>query len=412
VSNSLALAAVTSTIRFLLEHAIQQDPALTSTVVTTKPPGTARGTNRGKQLNLFLYEVRPNAAFSNADPRAAAGALPPLALKLYYLLTAYGDDRDDEDTISQQVLGRALSTLHDHPLLGADEIKNALPDSELENQLERVRITFQVLTNEDIWKLWGAFQTPFRLSAAYEVSVVLIDSTRPSRSPLPVLKRGQGDRGVLTTPSPSPALDAVAPVATPARLVAKPGDDLRVTGQGFTDQTSSVRLVGPGAAPVLSLTPLAGGSPTELRVHLSSPAEDPDLSKLAPGIYRLSVVMTLPGPQSWTTNEVAFALAPTITVAPVTAAAGDLQLTVTCSPQVRPSQRVLLLFGDRQIAVDTAPTPANTTQPSTFTFKVPGVAAGSYVVRLRVDGVDSLPVVATGTPPVLAFDPAQTVTVT
>jgi hypothetical protein len=32
-------------------------------------------------------------------------------------------------------------------------------------------------------------------------------------------------------------------------------------------------------------------------------------------------------------------------------------------------------------------------------------------VRLRVDGVDSIPVVYAGTPPVAAFDAAQTVTI-
>jgi hypothetical protein len=33
-------------------------------------------------------------------------------------------------------------------------------------------------------------------------------------------------------------------------------------------------------------------------------------------------------------------------------------------------------------------------------------------VRLRVDGVDSIPVIVTGTPPLPAFDPAQQVVIT
>ena len=422
MSNSLAIAAATSTIRFLLERAIQADPALSGTPVTTKPPATARGTNRGKQLNLFLYEVRPNAAFWNGDTRSAPGTLPPLALNLYYLLTAYADDRDDEDAISQQVLGRALSTLHDHPLLDASEIQAALAGSELESQLERVRITFQVLTNEDIWKLWSAFQTPFRLSAAYEASVVLIDSTRPAVSALPVLKRGSDDRGVQTVPAPSPSVTGVTPVASFPRPGALLGDDLRIVGQALDGAGDDVtaRLTGPGDAPVQELAPVPGAPSGELRVHLPSPSEDPDLSKFAPGIYRLGLVIRRPDqpvgdpprPLLWTTNEVAFGLAPLVTVAPLAAAAGDLTLTLTCQPRLRPEQRVLLLFGDRQVAVDTVTTPGNTAQPSTLTFQVSAVPAGRYVVRLRVDGVDSVPVVMTGTPPKPAFDPNQTVVVT
>ena len=56
-------------------------------------------------------------------------------------------------------------------------------------------------------------------------------------------------------------------------------------------------------------------------------------------------------------------------------------------------------------------TPADTSQPSSILFKLTGLASGSYVVRLRVDGVDSIPVVHSGTPPVAGFDPAQKVSV-
>jgi hypothetical protein len=47
----------------------------------------------------------------------------------------------------------------------------------LHEQVERVRITLQPLTLEEVAKLWNVFQTPYRISVAYEVSVVLIEST-------------------------------------------------------------------------------------------------------------------------------------------------------------------------------------------------------------------------------------------
>ena len=46
-----------------------------------------------------------------------------------------------------------------------------------------------------------------------------------------------------------------------------------------------------------------------------------------------------------------------------------------------------------------------------LTFTIPGVAVGEYPVRLRVEGIDSLPVTFSGTPPTFEFDPLQTVRV-
>ena len=54
-----------------------------------------------------------------------------------------------------------------------------VPGSNLHEQIERVRITPQPLSLEEISKLWAAFQTNYRLSAAYQAAVILIESTAP-----------------------------------------------------------------------------------------------------------------------------------------------------------------------------------------------------------------------------------------
>jgi hypothetical protein len=68
------------------------------------------------------------------------------------------------------------------------------------------------------------------------------------------------------------------------------------------------------------------------------------------------------------------------------------------------------LFGESQIVPDSIVTPADTSQPTTLTFLIQDVDPGEYVVRLRVDGVDSLPFVRT--PTGLEFAADQQVTVT
>ncbi len=108
MSNSLAIEAVTSALQKLLEDGTKlldngnPDPELTDLEVTTQPPDRARNTKTNNQINLFLYQTAVNAALRNMDmPRSVRSgetSLPPLALNLYYLVTAYG--KNNEDTLA------------------------------------------------------------------------------------------------------------------------------------------------------------------------------------------------------------------------------------------------------------------------------------------------------------------------
>jgi hypothetical protein len=116
-----------------------------------------------------------------------------------------------------------------------------------------------------------------------------------------------------------------------------------------------------------------------------------------------------------TTNQLPLAFAPRVTaIAPPSPvardASGDVTLTISCSPQVRPAQRAVLLVGDREQVAE--PHPVDTTTLQFVIRDAPVVSAA--VVRLRVDGVDSLPFtrVAVPPPPHMAFDDAQRVTIT
>jgi Pvc16 N-terminal domain len=402
VSNALAISATTLTLQALLTQATPN--------VTTLPPDRARNGGAGDQLNLFLYQTLLNPAWRNMDlPRQVKSGETghaPLPLNLHYLITAYGDNETD----SHEVLGKAMSVLHDHTLLDAAEIRGAtqvdLPESDLHQQLERIRITLLPLSVEEIFKLWSGFQTQYRLSAAYEISLVLIESTRPTRTPLPVLQRGKDDRGVTAVASAAPTLFTLIPEhKLPS---AQLGSLLTLEGQNLngdlTVRFNNFRLETP-----LELSPQAGGSSSQLQVRL--PSGSPAISDWLAGFYTVSLVTHLPDLPAWTSNEVALGLAPTFTLSSSGASVGDT-LTITCSPRLHPEQRALILFADQHLQPQTINTPLDTTQPSTLTFQVPNVGTGEYVVRLRVDGVDSLPFRLSGTPVRLQFDPNQKVVVT
>lgn len=406
MSNSLAIAAVTATLRNLLTQGLTAD--LPGTTVTTRPLDLARnGDGNGNQLNLFLYQTVLNAAWRNTEMpgqvKPGETGLPPLGLNLYYLITAYG--QNDDETLSHRLLGRAMSVLHDHPLLGAAEIKAALPNNDLHEQVERVRITPEPLSLDEMSKLWTAFQTQYRVSTAYQVSVVLIESTRPAKTPLPVLTRGSGDQGVTAQPDLIPPYPTLEAVRLPnQQLSARLGDVLTLSGHHLAGDSVVVRFMNPRLTTPREVVPLPGGTAAVITVQLPNAPAD-----WIAGFYTLAAVVRRAGEPDRTTNELPLSLAPRIlTIAPNPAArnaGGNVTLTLTCRPEVRPEQRAALLLGDREILSQPHPT-----QTNSLTFQIIAVAAGNYFLRLRVDGVDSVLVDRTVTPPV--FDPTQKVTIT
>lgn len=445
MSNSLAIAAVTESLRSLLDRRVNaapavdpgSDPALAGTQVTTRPPDRARvGGANGNQLNLFLYQTSPNAAWRNLPPqertRTGERAHPGLALDLHYLLTAYGQDDDAAAILAQRLLGRAMSVLHDHTVLSREEIRDALLGNDLHEQFERIRITPETLPLEELSKLWATFQTQYRISAAYAVTVVLIDSARAASAPLPVLRRGSEDRGVHTVVGAGAQLREIRADVLPETfgVSARLGATLRIVGSNLGGDALRLRFRHP-AIPAPSdppaptdlveqpLGPSVGPAPAseERSLVLQGVADDPlALARWAPGLYTATVIERRPDLPAWSSNAVPFALAPVITVTPNAAAAGDVALQLACRPRLRHGQRAQLLFGARQIDIDPAAitTPGDTSQPSTLAVTVAGVAAGTYTVRLRVDGVDSLPLAepADGRTLATVFDPLQQVVVT
>ncbi len=407
MSNALAISAVTATLTTLL-LGVQADSELTDTEVTTRPPDVAREGISSNQLNLFLYQTALDGALRNMDPpgRVKPGetAQPALPLNLFYLLTAYG--RGDGDVLAHRLLGRAMAILHDHPVLGADEIRPSVADNDLYEQMERVRITPQPLTLDELSKLWTSFGAKYRISAAYEASVVLIDSERPVKAPLPVLTRGPADQGVTSQPDLTPPFPALA-AAVPAtgQPAARLGDAVLLEGFHL-DGDVVVTFVGPGFPAPVVLAAMPNSDPSALSVPI--PGDAPAEKAWASGLLRVSASVTAGG-RTRVTNEVALPVAPKVTAGlPATVARdphGAATIALSCVPEVGPGQDASLIVGDR-----TVPSQTRQAQTGDLTFVLADAEPGEHLVRLRVDGVDSLLVDRAKVPP--AFDQTQKVTVT
>ncbi len=395
MSDALAVLAVTRTVHRLLSRT--SDATLPGTEVTTKAVDKARDGRRGPQLNLFLYHAAIDPVWRNMDiPSGHGGELgfPPLPLTLHYVVTAYGDD--DDDSAAQRLLIAAMRVLHDHPSLGRDELRASLPESDVHRQVERVRITNQILSLDERSKLWTMFQTPCRVSALYEISVVLIESRRPARAPAPVIARGVGDVGVVVRPNlllPFPTLEQVTPESVGA------GGAFQLTGHDLDGDTLQLRFTHPALTNPVITPPMPAPAGRTLSAVL--PAGVPA------GTATIAAIITKAGRKRPPSNEIPITVRPTVTSAlPLTAtrdAAGRASLTVGVNPPVLGGQEVLLLAMDPPVRAQPFVGPT-----STLTFRFASEAA-DVPMRLRVGGADSK-LIADTVPP--SYDPDQRLVVT
>jgi hypothetical protein len=186
VSNALAFATVTAALRHLLDPVAKQ--AVAAAAATIERPDSIKDDK--PRVNLFLYQVTPNAAWRNNDlpTRRGDGSValrPQAAFDVHYILSFFGSEKDQEP---QRLLGSVVSLLHSQPILSPDIIRAAVQSatsgdpnhflgrSDLADQIERVRFSPLGLNLEELSKLWSVFfQIPYRLSMAWQGSVVLIE---------------------------------------------------------------------------------------------------------------------------------------------------------------------------------------------------------------------------------------------
>ncbi len=405
-----ALSAVTATLRGIISEELTREGL--SNTVTARPLDRVAAASIGSHVNLFLYHVSTNDAWRNTVPPSYAhggeNPSPPLALDLCYLVTAFsGENEDTPHPLSQRLLGCSMRALHDHPVLDRDRVlrEDFAPPNYRHVQVERVRITPQPLSLEEMSKLWTTFQTNYRLSVAYSVSVVIIDSPRPGRAALPVVRRGYNDEGVKAQPnlqSPLPTLEAVR-TGTPYPAT-RLGDRLELVGRRLSGDDVAVRFRHAQLGITIDREPDAGGTATALAVTLANDAKT--AATFPAGVYTVSVVVTSaadPGsPRS--TNALPFMLAPRLEIPDPLPVHDDVDafgettrsIAVDCVPDVWPTQRVTLQLGGYEFTAAPRTAPAGSVD-----VDVTGVDGGEYLSRLRVDGVDSFMVDLSVAPPKL-----------
>lgn len=235
----LAIGSVTKSIAALLAGKLNKPPLLGANVtlrVTTLPPDDAR-VDEADGVNLFLYRVSESPFSRNIEWRGdrsnpARSKRPPLALSLHYLLTAYakkGDGTAQDDITAHRILGNALSILHENATLNDihdsdfDADVNTNFDAELRDSFEKITISPMPISMEEFSKIWTGLSKAYRLSVAYEVSLVLIAPLNPPPAPGPPSQTISVEVATIGRPQIGSINPASGPVLT----------DITIQGSGF-----------------------------------------------------------------------------------------------------------------------------------------------------------------------------------
>jgi hypothetical protein len=389
---------VTAALRHLLEETLPTDVSGAS--VTTRRPDTPGSSQ--PNVYIFLYRVVPSAAWRNADAptRDSHGNMaqrPFAALDLYYLFSFHGDERKLEP---QRLLGSVTRTLHERPILTPALIESTIGEpgwsdlagSDLAQSVERVKITPEELSLEDLTKLWsGFFQAPYLLSVAYTASVVLIEGRATPRPSLPVR-----ERHIHLETGLGPWIDAVtaetgadAPITISSRLV--------MCGRGLAG-VSQIRI-GPVTGAPMTV------SDTRVIVDLAS-FRGQSSSALRPGVVGLQAIRAVDvGASSANHDGLASNVAPFV-LRPEALSAAVIKkskqhpplVRVRIAPAASHDQRVALLLSPAGGGASRSyylprrdpdlPPPSGGSDE--MTFSVLDVAPGSYLVRVEVDGAHSV----------------------
>jgi hypothetical protein len=404
MSNHLAIAAVTRTLAQVLDQQLDSD-FNGAHVVPGRPDGTATE-EADPEVRLFLYRVEPNASWrtSALPARSPSGQVyerPQIGLTLHYLLTFIGNETQLEP---QRMLGSVTRTLSARPLLSraaieamvkaaTDEDPNhPLALSDLAEQPEIVRLSPLPLTLDELSTLWSSFfQAPYRLSVAYEACVVVLTADETPTRALPVR-----ERAIFTTTMLQPTIVRATATGGPF-LPLLVGSTVEIIGSQLRAEEITVVAFGG-----VEVTP-APSDVSGTRIEVGVPAG------VRAGVTALRVVhrrlMGEPPQPRLAGQSNVFPVVVQPSLVPASIVVHDVDgaplrsggIAVTVDPPVGSRQQVTLMLnavpggtgGSYVFEDERRDGVLEPDETPDLDIPFSGVPAGSYFVRITVDGAET-----------------------
>lgn len=437
MSTFLAIGGVSASLQTLLRDRMELPAGMAindlQVAISMPPPEDENQIAEPTRVNLFLYRATENGFLKNqmipGQGHPSEYGHPPLSLVLHYLLTAYGATDDQglgNETRAHFLLGSAMRVLHDFPVITEDLLTvrsgpTQILHASLRGEFEHIKICLDPLSLEDISKVWTALTRPYRLSVAYTISVVQIESRRLKTLAAPVLTR----RIHLVVSKRPQITNVYRSVVLPGEVI---GDirahvlqELTIEGKNFHAARTYVKL---GTLEPIGVIPV---SDSEIRIVVPDDTYPIDLDhpvprpipiedRLRPGPQTVEVQTLRPtevveggldrgvvvlDDRRQNSNQGVFLLAPEIsTINPnnsTVAALATAVLTVNGRRLFEPGPKSVVLIADVSIpVVDPGPGGVAQTDVSVrvslnaLSVTTPPTPPGNYQVRMMVNGVQSM----------------------
>ena len=180
-----ALRATSQTVSKFLEARFQADPLLSSffsgggMVVSLNTPQEMTE-KPAEGVSIWLYRVIRDEQRLNDPPVRLSPTevqLPPLPLRLHYLITPVTSESSGDPETEQIILGKVLQVFYSHPILRGADLQAEFSGTEVE-----LRMRLEPMGLEEITRVWEALSGSYQLSVSYEVSVVnIVPDSEPER---------------------------------------------------------------------------------------------------------------------------------------------------------------------------------------------------------------------------------------
>ena len=423
MSNYLAIATVTACLQRMLQSSVQLD--LDGARVTTVRPNNLGSGTPEKGINLYMYQVslnpvwQKNAEVRMRSTRDAGAKKSRTALDLHYILSFYGNETELEP---QRLLGSVVKILSDRTSLTRETIYETLADSSypyltdsnLADQTEEICFSPMDLSLEDLSKVWSVFfQTPYSISLVYRATVVMIEGEESAHQALPVRERALS--GVIPFIN-RPLVEQVVsrsgkfdPILADSTLLIR-GKNLnskqttvRISGVEITPQSvNETELVVP-----LALTPehslKAGVQSLQVIHHVSTESRGDNGNGWRGESPHETATQTLSKPmvfsQTLESNAIPFILRPVVTKVTVSKLEGkdedvrSAQIKVRVNLTLGKQQRIVLVLNEKSTQNPAAymfEAPNRHRDGMVVTIPIKNVKPGEYLVRLQVDGAESI----------------------
>jgi hypothetical protein len=184
LSSNQAINDINKTLHTILRQYFGEDDQ-DAQIIFGPPTDDSINDNTRAGMYVFLYNIIEDPFHRNLPDEITGGdhilsKRPPIGINLYYMLTPFStpiEGRDSLDEIKAHTLiAKAIRAFSENGVL---DPKFFPPNTVLGRS--RVKLSPIQMNLEEITKIWGSFNKPFKLSMCYEVSIAWVATTEQAK---------------------------------------------------------------------------------------------------------------------------------------------------------------------------------------------------------------------------------------